>query len=297
MNNKPVYLTPEGVERLNVELRHLITEERPRVAARIHDAKLDGDISENAEYEDAKQEQSFLEGRIATIEAQLKNAEVIEHQNGDKVRIGSTVVITGRGWQGDLHHRGLRRGRAPRWADQQRVAGGRRAHGPQEGGHGHGPGTGRGHDLHAGQHQVARTAVFWADEIAARAAEASGAATPQVINDSKTPSGTVHVGSLRGPVIHDEIYRAMRRAEIPTRFLYGVDDLDPMDAQALLTPDAVDRYMGVPLAHMPAPDGSPADSYARHFVGSLFLGTFEPLGIRPELYWMSEVYGSAPWTP
>ncbi|HJT64561.1 MAG TPA: transcription elongation factor GreA [Candidatus Limnocylindria bacterium] len=96
MNNKPVYLTPEGVERLNAELRHLITEERPRVAQRIHDAKLDGDITENAEYEDAKQEQSFLEGRIATIEAQLKNAEVIEHPNGgDKVRIGSTVVIAG----------------------------------------------------------------------------------------------------------------------------------------------------------------------------------------------------------
>jgi len=95
MNNKPVYLTPEGVERLEVELRHLITEERPRVAQRIHDAKLDGDITENAEYEDAKQEQSFLEGRIATIEAQLKNAEVIEHPNGDKVRIGSTVVISG----------------------------------------------------------------------------------------------------------------------------------------------------------------------------------------------------------
>ena len=95
MNNKPVYMTPEGVERLEAELRHLITEERPRVAQRIHDAKLDGDTTENAEYEDAKQEQSFLEGRIATIEAQLKNAEVIEHSNGDKVRIGSTVVISG----------------------------------------------------------------------------------------------------------------------------------------------------------------------------------------------------------
>jgi transcription elongation factor GreA len=95
MNNKPVYLTPEGLERLSAELRHLVINERPRVAQRIHDAKLDGDITENAEYEDAKQEQSFLEGRIATIEAQLKNAEVIEHSNGDNVRIGSTVVIQG----------------------------------------------------------------------------------------------------------------------------------------------------------------------------------------------------------
>jgi len=95
MNNKPVYLTPEGVERLNAELRHLITEERPRVAQRIHDAKLDGDITENAEYEDAKQEQSFLEGRIATLEGQLKNAEIIAPTNGDRVGIGSRVVIKG----------------------------------------------------------------------------------------------------------------------------------------------------------------------------------------------------------
>lgn len=136
--------------------------------------------------------------------------------------------------------------------------------------------------------------MFWADEIAARAAaaaEASGSGA-QVINDSKTPSGTVHVGSLRGPVIHDEIWRALRRAGQAATFRYGVDDLDPMDSQALLTPDAVDRYMGVPLAHVPAPPGSDAPSYARHFVGELFLSTFKPLGLDPELYWMSEVYAA-----
>ena len=95
VNNKPVYLTAEGLAKLKAELQHLITVERPRVAGRIHDAKLDGDITENAEYEDAKQEQSFLEGRIATLEAQLKNAEVIAKANGDKVGIGSKVVIRG----------------------------------------------------------------------------------------------------------------------------------------------------------------------------------------------------------
>jgi transcription elongation factor GreA len=95
MNNKPVYLTAEGLTKLKAELQQLITVDRPRVAARIHDAKLDGDITENAEYEDAKQEQSFLEGRIATLEAQLKNAEVIAQPDGDRVGIGSTVVIKG----------------------------------------------------------------------------------------------------------------------------------------------------------------------------------------------------------
>jgi len=86
----------------------------------------------------------------------------------------------------------------------------------------------------------------WADELAA---SVSG---PQVVNDSKTPSGTVHVGSLRGPVILDTIVRALRARDIETTLLYGVDDLDPMDAQALLTPDAVEHEMGRPLAHVPA---------------------------------------------
>lgn len=128
--------------------------------------------------------------------------------------------------------------------------------------------------------------MFWADELAARL---SG---PQVLNDSKTPSGTVHVGSLRGPVINDVIVRALRAAGLPTSFLYGVDDLDPMDAQALLTPDAVEHSMGVPLAHVPDPAGDDHDSYARHFAG-LFLGTFARLGVNPDrVYWMSEVYAS-----
>jgi len=127
--------------------------------------------------------------------------------------------------------------------------------------------------------------MFWADELAARF---DG---PQIVNDSKTPSGTVHIGSLRGVVLHDVIHRALLQAEIPSRNLYGVDDLDPMDSQALLTPDAVDRYMGVPLAHVPAPEGSDADSYARYFVGELFMGTFEGLGVEPEIYWMSKLYG------
>jgi lysyl-tRNA synthetase class 1 len=133
--------------------------------------------------------------------------------------------------------------------------------------------------------------MFWADELAERFEG------PQVVNDSKTPSGTVHIGSLRGVVLHDAIHRALLQAGRPSRFLYGVDDLDPMDAQALLTPDAVDRYMGVPLAHVPAPPGSSASSYARYFVGELFMGTFRGLGVEPEIYWMSELYGDGSMDP
>ena len=124
----------------------------------------------------------------------------------------------------------------------------------------------------------------WADELAA---SVSG---PQVVNDSKTPSGTVHVGSLRGPVILDTLARALRARGVETELLYGVDDLDPMDAQALLTPDAIDREMGRPLANVPDPVGDCHASYARHFAG-IFIETFRGLGIIPDrYYWMSDIY-------
>jgi lysyl-tRNA synthetase class 1 len=131
----------------------------------------------------------------------------------------------------------------------------------------------------------------WADELAA---SVSG---PQVVNDSKTPSGTVHVGSLRGPVINDVIVRAMRAAGMEATYLYGVDDLDPMDAQALLTPDAVEHEMGRPLAHVPDQAGDGHASYARHHA-QVFIDTFAGLGIRPDrYYWMSEIYESGAVDP
>ncbi len=105
-------------------------------------------------------------------------------------------------------------------------------------------------------------------------------------------------------MLHDAIRRAVAETGNPVTFRYGIEDLDPMDAQALLTPDAIVTEMGKPLAHVPAPAGSSEPNYARHFAG-LFLQTFAGLGIRPELYWMSRalrrrrdgpVHGSAPST-
>ena len=131
----------------------------------------------------------------------------------------------------------------------------------------------------------------WADELAARVEG------PQVVNDSKTPSGTVHVGSLRGPVILDVITRALRARGLDTTLLYGVDDLDPMDAQALLSPDAIEREMGRPLAHVPDPHGDCHVSYARHFAG-IFIDTFAGLGIHPDrYYWMSDIYPTGQMDP
>jgi lysyl-tRNA synthetase class 1 len=131
----------------------------------------------------------------------------------------------------------------------------------------------------------------WADELAA------GVTGPQVVNDSKTPSGTVHVGSLRGPVILDVIVRALRAAGHETTLLYGVDDLDAMDAQALLTPDAVEAAMGMPLAHIPDQVGDGHASYARHHA-QVFIDLFGDLGVRPDrYYWMSDIYPTGAMDP
>ncbi len=94
MNNKPAYLSKEGLEKLREELDEMTNVRRAEVAARIHEAKEHGDITENAEYEDAKNEQAFVEGRIQALSALIKNAVVIdENHSTTHVQIGSTVTI------------------------------------------------------------------------------------------------------------------------------------------------------------------------------------------------------------
>jgi len=94
MADKPVYLTQEGLKKLEEELNYLETEKRAQVAARIQAAKEEGDISENAEYDDAKAEQGFVEGRILTLQAMISNAVVIpENGPSDEVRLGSQVTV------------------------------------------------------------------------------------------------------------------------------------------------------------------------------------------------------------
>jgi transcription elongation factor GreA len=88
------FLTHEGYQKLEQELNHLRTVRRQEVARRLHQALEEGDILENAELEDARNEQAFLEGRILTLENLLRNATIIE-ENGPRemVGIGSHVTI------------------------------------------------------------------------------------------------------------------------------------------------------------------------------------------------------------
>ena len=90
---KDVILTPEGLEKLKQEIEHLATTRRREVAERIKEAREFGDISENSEYDDAKNEQAMLESRIAQLEDKLRSAQVINASELDTnvVRVGSLV--------------------------------------------------------------------------------------------------------------------------------------------------------------------------------------------------------------
>ncbi len=95
---QPVYLTAEGVKNLRRELDHLVNVKRPALAERLRRAIQQGDLSENADYITAKEEQGFLEGRVQQIEAMLRRAVIIQ-ENGptDEVALGSRVTIVEEG--------------------------------------------------------------------------------------------------------------------------------------------------------------------------------------------------------
>lgn len=88
-------LTPEGLRRLEDELEHLKTVKRKEIAERIKASKEFGDISENAEYEDAKNEQAFIEGRILQLDQILRTARVVDNHNAptDTITVGATVRV------------------------------------------------------------------------------------------------------------------------------------------------------------------------------------------------------------
>jgi transcription elongation factor GreA len=86
-------ITPEGLERLKQELENLQTDKRREVASRIKEAREFGDISENAEYEDAKNEQAMLEQRIAQLQDKLRRSTVIDEKQIDTEQVGVGAVV------------------------------------------------------------------------------------------------------------------------------------------------------------------------------------------------------------
>jgi len=127
--------------------------------------------------------------------------------------------------------------------------------------------------------------MFWADKIAEEIAKTK---KPQIVDDAKTPSGRVHVGALRGIIIHDLVHRALKAAKVKSHFTYIIDDMDPMDdLPVYLSKAKYEKYMGVPLKNIPAPEGS--GSYSDYFAAE-FIKVFNRLGADPEILYSSKLY-------
>ena len=95
MSEQDVILTREGLEQLEQELENLRTVKRTEVKERLKEAIALGDLSENSEYDDAKNEQAFMEGRILELEKMIRNAKIIEdgEQQNDTITVGSLVTV------------------------------------------------------------------------------------------------------------------------------------------------------------------------------------------------------------
>lgn len=94
-NNKAVLVTKEGLDKLKSELKEFQGPKRKEIAERLKEAIAYGDLSENSEYEEAKNEQAFIEGRIVELELMIANAQIISDDKASKgtVQIGTTVTV------------------------------------------------------------------------------------------------------------------------------------------------------------------------------------------------------------
>ncbi len=123
--------------------------------------------------------------------------------------------------------------------------------------------------------------MFWADKLL------ENVKGPQVVEDAFTPSGIIHMGSLKGPVIHDVLFKILKEKGQEVKFIYGLDEMDVIDG---LPPDLLEsheKYMGIPIYIAPSPDGK--GTFADYF-GNKMKALLDALDVRPEIYKTSELY-------
>lgn len=104
MTHQPTYLTPEGEKKLRAELAELTGPRREELSQRLRSAIQMGDLSENADYHKAKEDQAFLEGRIQEIEAVLRTAVVVEKPSTDVVTVGNKVTVQEEDFDPEVFH-------------------------------------------------------------------------------------------------------------------------------------------------------------------------------------------------
>ncbi len=136
--------------------------------------------------------------------------------------------------------------------------------------------------------------MFWADEAASELKKRN--LPLEWIDDMKTPSGKIHVGALRGVVVHDLIYKALKKINVKTKYTYIFDNHDPMDdLPVYLDSDKFTKYLGMPLYKIPSPvEGF--ENYATYYAKD-FIKVFERIGCHPEILWSTELYMSGRMNP
>lgn len=123
--------------------------------------------------------------------------------------------------------------------------------------------------------------MFWADEIL------QNRQGKELINDAWTPSGIVHMGGLKGPVIHDTLFRVLKDQKKDVKFIFGFDDFDPIDGLPPELQKTHAQYMGIPVSIAPSPDGK--GTFGEYY-GNKMRALFKTLGIQAEIYLASDYY-------
>lgn len=123
--------------------------------------------------------------------------------------------------------------------------------------------------------------MFWADKLL------EGRTGSEWVNDAWTPSGIVHMGGLKGPVIHDVFYKILKQQGKDVKFQFGFDDMDAIDGLPESLKVTHEKYMGIPICNAPSPDGN--GSFGDYY-GRMMRNLFEALNIEAEIYLASDYY-------
>ncbi|MEK7559155.1 MAG: lysine--tRNA ligase [Patescibacteria group bacterium] len=110
---------------------------------------------------------------------------------------------------------------------------------------------------------------------------------PEWINDAWTPSGIIHMGGLKGPVIHDVLYKILKEKGVEAKYTFGFDDMDAIDGLPQELLKSHEKFMGIPIAYAPSPDGK--GTFGNYYT-NMMLDLFKKLDIEAEIYLASDYY-------
>lgn len=137
--------------------------------------------------------------------------------------------------------------------------------------------------------------MFWADNVALEIIKA-GKYKPYWVDDMKTPSGRVHVGALRGVVVHDLAFKALKSKGVKVNFTYVFENHDPMDdIPSYLNRKTYEKYLGMPLYKIPSPEPGFSDFASCYALE--FKKVFNAMGCTPEIIWTKDLYTSGKMNP